>query len=177
MRDEEQEPTRIVRPSARPILAATLVVLTMSACGGPGPTAPEPRPLTPAPAPAPAPFPVQGPAAPPAPAAPAASSKPAPQPGAAPAPPRPPARVETSAAAALKVALETGPSGKALAWRDPATGRQGSVTPYPARRLKEGETCRDFRASQTAPGSAPREGAGTACREPDGTWRIVRGEL
>ncbi len=47
----------------------------------------------------------------------------------------------------------------------------GEVIPGPAYRSR-GEYCREY-SHTIYIGGRPREGYGTACREPDGSWRIV----
>lgn len=69
--------------------------------------------------------------------------------------------------------LETAPSGKATTWRNPDNGHSGTVTPEPSYRASSGETCRPY--TQTIMVGGKNETAkGSACRNPDGTWRIVR---
>lgn len=69
-------------------------------------------------------------------------------------------------------ALENAPAGHTRTWTNPDTGHEGYVTPTETRRTDEGRTCREFR--QTVEIDAREEVAyGTACRQPDGTWRIV----
>lgn len=69
-------------------------------------------------------------------------------------------------------ALESSPSGQAVAWHNPDSGHGGSVTPQPAFRNPDGGYCREY--TQTVEvGGQPVEGYGTACRGADGSWRIV----
>src|ERR1700691_3943913 len=73
--------------------------------------------------------------------------------------------------AAQMQALETGPSGAPVAWRNPDSGRYGDVVPGPAYQAN-GATCRGY--TQTVYIDANRQAArGTACRNPDGTWTAV----
>jgi surface antigen len=66
-------------------------------------------------------------------------------------------------------ALERGPSGRPVAWRNPENGRYGEVIPgSPYRRGYE--DCRDYTHTITVDGR-PQTMRGTACRNPDGTWR------
>lgn len=69
--------------------------------------------------------------------------------------------------------LETAPSGKTTKWRNPDSGHSGTVTPEPSYQSSSGETCRPF--TQTIFVDGKKETAkGSACRNPDGTWRIIR---
>ncbi len=76
---------------------------------------------------------------------------------------------QQQALAAEYRALELGTAGTAVAWRG-ATGA-GEVTPGPAYRVNA-YACRDYSHTVTIAGQ-PRTARGTACREPDGTWRPV----
>ena len=65
------------------------------------------------------------------------------------------------------------PVGQTIEWYNPQTGHQGSITP-----TREGQTqsgnqyCREFQQTVTIDGQTERA-YGTACRQPDGTWKIV----
>ena len=69
-------------------------------------------------------------------------------------------------------ALEAAPAGITAVWRNPDSGRAGSVTPGAAYRAANGRTCRTFRQTVTI-GGAVRTAEGTACRDADGAWRIA----
>ncbi|MFC1491609.1 RT0821/Lpp0805 family surface protein [Nitrospinota bacterium] len=72
-----------------------------------------------------------------------------------------------------QTSLETSPSGRSSEWKNPDTGHRGTVTPEPSYKSSRGETCRPF--TQTIVVDGKNETAkGTACRNPDGTWRIIR---
>jgi len=64
------------------------------------------------------------------------------------------------------------PLGETIAWNSPETGNYGTVTPVRDGRTESGRYCREFRQTITIDGRQ-REGYGVACRQPDGTWRIV----
>ena len=68
-------------------------------------------------------------------------------------------------------ALEAGPSGAPVAWRNPDSGRFGNVVPGPAY-LVNGAPCRQFTQTIYIDGK-PQTERGTACRNPDGTWSSV----
>lgn len=58
-------------------------------------------------------------------------------------------------------------------WSNPDTGHAGSVTPTRTmRRGRHGPICREYRTTVTI-GGRVEEGYGRACREADGSWRIV----
>jgi surface antigen len=65
-------------------------------------------------------------------------------------------------------ALERGPSGAPVGWRNPDNGRYGSVVPGPAY-VQAGRNCRAYTETIYIDGR-PQTARGTACRNPDGTW-------
>ncbi len=69
-------------------------------------------------------------------------------------------------------ALETSPSGRSVAWQNPDSGHAGTVTPVRTYQTANGSYCRDYQTTVTIDGKQERA-TGTACRQPDGTWRIV----
>jgi surface antigen len=68
-------------------------------------------------------------------------------------------------------ALETGPSGAPVAWRNPDSGRYGNVVPGPAYETN-GIYCREYTHTVYIDGQ-PQTQRGTACRNPDGTWTTI----
>ncbi|MGB8433170.1 MAG: RT0821/Lpp0805 family surface protein [Burkholderiales bacterium] len=68
-------------------------------------------------------------------------------------------------------ALETSRAGQTTTWRNPDTGQTYSVTPTQTHQSPSGP-CRDFKTVTEIDG---REEVvhGTACRQPDGTWRTA----
>jgi surface antigen len=73
--------------------------------------------------------------------------------------------------AAQMQALETGPSGAPVAWRNPDSGRYGDVVPGPAY-VANGASCRSYTQTIYIEGN-PQAARGTACRNSDGTWTAV----
>lgn len=71
-------------------------------------------------------------------------------------------------------ALETGRSGTPVTWRNPDSGHAGTVTPQPAYETSSGQYCREFQQTVTIDGQT-QSAYGTACRQPDGSWKIVNG--
>jgi surface antigen len=68
-------------------------------------------------------------------------------------------------------ALEAGPSGAPIAWRNPDSGRYGSVVPGPKYQAN-GMDCRQFTHTIYLDGK-PQTARGAACRGPDGTWQAA----
>ena len=73
--------------------------------------------------------------------------------------------------AAQMEALESGPSGAPVAWRNPDSGRYGSVVPSAAYE-SNGMNCRPYTHTIYIDGR-PQTSRGIACRNPDGTWTPV----
>jgi surface antigen len=73
--------------------------------------------------------------------------------------------------AAQMDALERGQSGTAVAWRNPDSGRYGSVVPGPAYQ-RGAMRCRQYTHTIYINGR-PEVARGTACRNPDGSWQPV----
>ena len=79
-------------------------------------------------------------------------------------------RRKANAAAAR--ALEQSPSGSSVAWNNPDSGHQGTITPTRTYQNASGQYCREYQQNLTIDGK-PQRSYGTACRQPDGSWKIV----
>ncbi len=69
-------------------------------------------------------------------------------------------------------ALETGRANAPVVWNNPDSGHSGTVTPQPAYQTPQGQYCREYQQTVTIGGRTERA-YGTACRQPDGTWKTV----
>lgn len=69
-------------------------------------------------------------------------------------------------------ALETNVSGTSSTWRNPDSGHKGTVTPQPAYTNTKNSYCREYQQTITV-GGKTETAYGTACRQQDGTWKIV----
>ncbi len=65
-------------------------------------------------------------------------------------------------------ALEQGPAGAPVEWRNPQSGRYGDIVPG-AVYQRQGMRCRPYTQVIYIDGQ-PQTERGTACRNPDGTW-------
>ncbi len=65
------------------------------------------------------------------------------------------------------------PIGETITWNNPQSGNSGTVTPLRDGTSTSGQYCREFQQSITIAGET-EQGYGTACRQPDGTWRILQ---
>jgi surface antigen len=69
-------------------------------------------------------------------------------------------------------ALEFSPAGKQVAWTNPDSGNSGALTP--TRTFKSGSNyCREY-TQQVMIGNQMEKAFGTACRQPDGSWKIIK---
>jgi surface antigen len=73
---------------------------------------------------------------------------------------------------AVQRSLESVPAGTASSWTNPDGGTSGSVTPVRTFQNSQGAYCREFQQTVTIGGREERS-YGTACRQPDGSWKIV----
>jgi surface antigen len=76
------------------------------------------------------------------------------------------------AAQSTHQALETGPAGQPVKWTNPENGHTGTVTPLRTYQTQTGQYCREFTQTVTID-NRPQQSYGTACRQPDGSWKIV----
>ncbi len=76
------------------------------------------------------------------------------------------------AAQAAQKAFESAPTGQAVAWQNPDSGHSGTVTVTKTYQATSGSYCRQYETSVNIGGKL-ENAHGTACRQPDGTWKIV----
>jgi len=69
--------------------------------------------------------------------------------------------------------LEHTKTNSTTSWRNPDTTNSGSLTPVETYQTREGQYCREYIQTVTVAGKK-QQAYGTACRQPDGTWMIVR---
>jgi surface antigen len=70
-------------------------------------------------------------------------------------------------------ALEYSKSGTTSEWRNPDSRHAGDFTPTRTYETASGTYCREYTQTIRVGGRA-EQGYGTACRQPDGSWRIVQ---
>jgi surface antigen len=70
-------------------------------------------------------------------------------------------------------ALETAQPGQTLPWNNPESGHSGSFTPSNYYQTAEGTYCREFQQTINVGGKS-EQAYGEACRQPDGSWKIVQ---
>ena len=70
-------------------------------------------------------------------------------------------------------ALESTPSGTTTNWRNPDSGNSGTTMPIRTYQAQTGEYCREYEQTVTI-GDKTQAAYGTACRQPDGKWKVVQ---
>ncbi|MEJ2199490.1 MAG: RT0821/Lpp0805 family surface protein [Desulfuromonadaceae bacterium] len=70
-------------------------------------------------------------------------------------------------------ALEYTRTNQATTWRNPDSGNYGTITPIETYQTTQGQYCREYSQTVTI-GGQPQRAYGTACRQPDGSWLIVK---
>lgn len=76
------------------------------------------------------------------------------------------------AAEAAQKALETAPTGRPVAWNNPDNGHSGTVTVVKTYQSSSNAYCREYQQTVTIDGKQEKA-YGTACRQPDGSWKVV----
>jgi len=66
----------------------------------------------------------------------------------------------------------TAPLGQEITWNNTQNNHNGSITPTRDGYSDSGNYCREFHQTVSI-GSKKEDAYGVACRQPDGTWRIV----
>ncbi|NBX74443.1 MAG: glycine zipper 2TM domain-containing protein [Alphaproteobacteria bacterium] len=80
---------------------------------------------------------------------------------------------DRAAATQANTAAYSAPIGKQIVWNNPDSGNSGTITPVREGRSSSGEYCREFQQTITV-GGQKQQGYGTACRQPDGSWKVVQ---
>ena len=71
----------------------------------------------------------------------------------------------------MHTALETSPDNSGQTWRNPNSGNSGRIVPTTTYQTNSGQYCREYQ-QQVIVGGKLVEGFGTACRMPDGSWKV-----
>ena len=69
-------------------------------------------------------------------------------------------------------ALESSPTGNETSWVNPDTGSHVTFVPTETYQRDNGQYCREYQTTVTV-GGKEQQAYGTACRQPDGSWKIV----
>jgi surface antigen len=73
--------------------------------------------------------------------------------------------------ALAQLALENSRTGQVSTWSNPDSGNSGSFTPTRTYQEPSGRYCREYTEEIWVAGER-QQAYGTACREPDGSWRV-----
>ena len=73
---------------------------------------------------------------------------------------------------AVSHGLEHKASGQSTSWSNPDSGNRGTITPVRTYREMSGRYCREYQQTVTV-GGRTEQAYGTACRQPDGSWKVV----
>ena len=68
-------------------------------------------------------------------------------------------------------ALESTPANQPMQWSNPDNGHYGTIVPVRTYQPAPGQFCREFQQTVIIGGQS-QQAYGTACRQPDGTWKI-----
>ena len=68
--------------------------------------------------------------------------------------------------------MENAPTNQKAQWENPDTGHGGTVIPTRTFQTAEGTPCREFTTTVSIGGEL-EQAYGTACRQADGSWRII----
>ena len=72
-----------------------------------------------------------------------------------------------------QLSLESSRTGQTTTWQNPDSGNSGTMTPTRTYQTGTGEYCREFQQTIQVGGES-QQAYGTACRQPDGTWKVVQ---
>jgi surface antigen len=81
-------------------------------------------------------------------------------------------KADMAAAQQAQTKAHEAPVGEKIVWSNPETGHSGSVTPVRQGTDVSGNQCREFQSTVTI-GGKTEQAYGTACRQPDGSWKVV----
>jgi surface antigen len=70
-----------------------------------------------------------------------------------------------------QLSLENGRSGQTSTWQNPDSGNSGTFTPTRTYQTQSGQYCREYTQTIMV-GGERQQSYGTACRMPDGTWKV-----
>ncbi len=82
-------------------------------------------------------------------------------------------RADTVLANDAESRAHTAQVGQTIDWNNPDTGNSGTVTPVrDGTNSQTGAYCREYQTTVTV-GGETQDAFGTACQQPDGSWKIV----
>ncbi|MGQ0662926.1 MAG: RT0821/Lpp0805 family surface protein [Pseudomonadota bacterium] len=81
-------------------------------------------------------------------------------------------RADVAYAQQAQTRAHAAPIGQQIAWSNPESGNAGTITARKDGRDQAGNYCREYQSTVTI-GGQTEQAFGTACRQPDGTWKII----
>lgn len=81
-------------------------------------------------------------------------------------------KADVAAAQQAQNRAHTAPIGEKITWSNPESGHSGTVTPTRQGTDSTGNQCREYQSTVTI-GGKTEQAYGTACRQPDGSWKVV----
>lgn len=81
-------------------------------------------------------------------------------------------KADMAAAQHAQTQAHTAPIGQQISWSNPESGHSGTVTPTRQGADSSGNQCREYQSTVTI-GGKTEQAYGTACRQPDGSWKVV----
>ena len=83
-------------------------------------------------------------------------------------------RADRTAMSGATTRAYSAPIGQQITWNNPQSGNAGTITPVrDGYNNSTGEYCREFQQTITV-GGQRQQAYGTACRQTDGSWKIVK---
>jgi surface antigen len=81
-------------------------------------------------------------------------------------------KADVAAAQRAQNQAHAAPVGEKISWSNPESGHSGTVTPTRQGQDSAGNQCREYQSTVTI-GGKTEQAYGTACRQPDGSWKVV----
>lgn len=81
-------------------------------------------------------------------------------------------RDDVARAQAAQQRAYAAPVGQRITWNNPDNGHSGTITPIRDGRDTSGNYCREYQTTIRV-GGETQKAYGTACRQPDGSWKII----
>lgn len=82
-------------------------------------------------------------------------------------------RADQQYAQQAETRVHTAPVGQTISWSNPESGNSGTYTPTRDGRDQAGNYCREYQSTVNIGGQS-EQAYGTACRQPDGSWKVVK---
>jgi len=82
-------------------------------------------------------------------------------------------RADMAYAQRAQQGAQAAPIGETITWSNPQSGHSGTITPTREGTAASGAYCREFQQTIVI-GGKTEAAFGTACRQPDGSWRVLQ---